>query len=57
MKLKATTKLQYNNRHFSTTFPGIFANAIDAHAGDIVSWEFTTKNDEPVITIKLIKTE
>ena len=57
MKLKATTKLQYNQRHFSTTFPSILANALEANAGDIIDWEFTTKNDEPVITLKLVKTE
>ena len=55
MKIKASTKLQYNKRAFSTTFPVILANALDASAGDVINWEFTTKNDQPIITIELVK--
>jgi len=55
MKLKATTKVQYNLRAFSTTLPAIIANAMDIEKGDQLLWTLESQGNESVLTIELNK--
>ena len=57
MKIKATTKVQTNARATITSVPALIKHAMDIEKGDLLEWTLETKNDEPILTIELVKTE
>ncbi len=57
MKIKATTKVQTNARATITSVPALIKSAMNIEKGDFLEWTLETKNDEPILTIEIVKGE